>query len=76
MRKKENNWVRWVYHNSLVPCSMFTGKSTVSNFAVPSLQDFQEGHLYALEKFWAFHQYSGLPKGSHLTINPKVPRLC
>ena len=36
------------------------------------LQDYKEGHLYALEKFWAFHQYSGLPKDSNLAINPKV----
>ena len=36
------------------------------------LQDFEEGHFYALEKFWAFHQYSGLPKDSNLAINPKV----
>lgn len=35
-------------------------------------QDYEEGHLYALEKFWAFHQYSGLPKGSGVSINPKV----
>ena len=37
------------------------------------LQDYEEGHLYALEKFWAFHQYSGLPKDSGVKINPKVP---
>ena len=36
------------------------------------MQDFEDGHLYALEKFWAFHQYSGLPKGAGVTINPKV----
>ena len=36
------------------------------------MQDFEEGHLYALEKLWAFHQYSGLPKGTDMTINPKV----
>ncbi len=39
------------------------------------LQDFEDGHLYALEKFWAFHQYSGLPKDTTVTINPKVWQL-
>ena len=28
--------------------------------------------MYGLEKFWAFHHYTGLPEGSGLDINPKV----
>ncbi len=38
------------------------------------MQDFEDGHLYALEKMWAFHQYSGFPKGTKMTINSKVYR--
>ena len=36
------------------------------------LQDFESGHLYALEKFWGFHHYTGLPAGCSVTINPRV----
>lgn len=35
-------------------------------------QDFEAGNLYGLEKFWAFHHYTGLPQGSGLDIDPKV----
>lgn len=35
-------------------------------------QDFEAGSLYGLEKFWAFHHYTGLPEGSGLDIDPKV----
>jgi len=28
--------------------------------------------LYGVEKFWAFHHYSGLPEGCGLTMDPKV----
>ena len=36
------------------------------------LQDLESGHLYALEKFWGFHHYTGLPAGCSVTINSKV----
>lgn len=35
-------------------------------------QDFENGSLYGLEKFWAFHHYGGVPKGVVLEVNPKV----
>lgn len=40
--------------------------------ASPLCQDYDRGSLYGLEKFWAFHHYSGLPKDSGFEINPKV----
>lgn len=38
-------------------------------------QDFDRGSLYGLEKFWAFHHYSGLPKDQEIEINPKLKKL-
>ena len=43
-----------------------------SSESVWCLQDFESGHLYALEKFWGFHHYTGLPAGCSVTINSKV----
>ena len=43
-----------------------------SSESIWHLQDFESGHLYALEKFWGFHHYTGLPAGCSMTINPKV----
>lgn len=40
-----------------------------------SLQDFDRGSLYGLEKFWAFHHYSGLPKDSNVEISSKLQHL-
>jgi hypothetical protein len=31
--------------------------------------------LYGLEKFWAFHHYSGLPKDSSVDIEPQLQAL-
>ena len=37
------------------------------------LQDYFDGDsLYGLEKFWAFHHYTGFPKGSGLEMEPRV----
>jgi hypothetical protein len=36
-------------------------------------QDFEAGGLYGLEKLWAFHHYTGLPKHAGLDIEPQVP---
>ena len=35
-------------------------------------QDFESGQLYGLEKFWAFHHYTGLPAECDLQIHPEV----
>lgn len=36
-------------------------------------QDFEGGSLYGLEKFWAFHHYTGFPKDQpNLEMLPKV----
>jgi len=42
---------------------------------LPLLQDYENGSLYGMEKFWAFHHYHGLPKSSGLEINSKVTPL-
>jgi hypothetical protein len=37
------------------------------------LQDYElYNSLYGLEKFWAFHHYSGIPADANIEINPKV----
>ncbi len=39
----------------------------------PFVQDFEGGSLYGLEKFWAFHHYTGFPKDQpNLEMLPKV----
>ena len=38
-------------------------------------QDYDRGSLYGLEKFWAFHHYSGLPRDSDIEVNPKLKAL-
>jgi hypothetical protein len=38
-------------------------------------QDFDRGSLYGLEKFWAFHHYSGLPRDCGIEVNPKLKAL-
>jgi hypothetical protein len=36
------------------------------------VQDYERGSLYGLEKFWAYHHYSGLPKDQDIEIDPTV----
>jgi hypothetical protein len=39
----------------------------------PRVQDFEHGSLYGLEKFWAFHHYTGFPKDQpQLEMHAKV----
>lgn len=39
----------------------------------PPRQDFEGGSLYGLEKFWAFHHYTGFPRDQpELEMLPKV----
>lgn len=38
-----------------------------------TLRDFEGGSLYGLEKFWAFHHYTGFPRDQPgLEMLPKV----
>lgn len=48
----------------------------VQDFELFVLKDYKEYHsLYGLEKFWAFHHYSGIPKGSDIELHPELKQL-
>ena len=45
------------------------------NFEELVLRDYNAGYLYGLEKFWAFHHWNGVPKGSSIVVNSELQRL-
>jgi len=50
-------------------------KDIYRDFEEATIRDFERGSLYGLEKFWAFHHYSGLPKDSDIEIHPRLKAL-
>ena len=54
-------------------CGIQACSAGCRDFEALSLQDYKDrGRTYGLEKFWAFHHYTGLPKGSALHVHPEV----
>jgi hypothetical protein len=48
-------------------------ESLYMDFEALTLRDFEHGSLYGLEKFWAFHHYTGFPKDQpQLEMHAKV----
>jgi hypothetical protein len=46
------------------------------DFEIMTLREFQRYNgLYGLEKFWAFHHYSGLPADCTLEVHPELKAL-
>mmetsp|Transcript_2566 Transcript_2566/g.3884 ORF Transcript_2566/g.3884 Transcript_2566/m.3884 type:complete len:973 (-) Transcript_2566:116-3034(-) len=43
-------------------------EATIKNYEISN-------SLYGLEKFWAFHHYSGIPKSAGVKVNPKLKAL-
>lgn len=57
----------------LAPCPAFCAGVDPSRARSWAAQDFEHGSLYGLEKFWAFHHYTGFPKDQpQLEMHAKV----
>lgn len=53
-----------------------THRHSLQDFEHFVLRDYQLYHsLYGLEKFWAFHHYSGIPADSDVEIHPELKQL-
>jgi hypothetical protein len=52
--------------------SLLFSRNRYSEFEAMTVRDVERGSLYGLEKFWAFHHYSGIPKDLNVEVNPKV----
>lgn len=55
-----------------ITCPSWSSRLQMHAHACPVPQDYENGQLYGLEKFWAFHHYHGLPEDSGVEIDPKV----